>query len=778
MSHLVWTSCQSSILRIHASRWRRRRRLSPRLEALEDRVALSTLTVTSRADSGTGSLRAEIAAAKSGDTIIFSSALDGDTIHLTSGELPIGESLSIKGPGASLLDVDAGGLSRVFDITSASVAATISGLTISGGKAEDGGGILDQGGTLTLKADVISNDQAIGANPGDTAQGGGVDITDDGSLDARTSTFQSDLAQGAVGAQGGTAYYAGQGGAGSGGAIFADVGTAVTISGTAFIGNQAVGGAGGSGATGVLDDFGGDANGGALNALGNSLTVSDSSFTDDLAQGGMGGQGQGFSDNFGGNVNGTINLDTQNASATFTFNGDTFTGEEAIGGDGTLGGTVGGVINVNDIQPALSLVNCTATDNLTQGGAGGIGGNVFGAVISTSGNLLVSGSTFIGNQAIGGIGSNATTAGEQGGYGGIATGCVISSFGNQTTVSGSTFIGNQASGGAGGNGDGGNGGAGGPVAGGAFYVFAGITVTDSAFIANQATGGVGGNGGNGGSGGAGGIAEGAAIFSQGDPTTFPGNPPLSTISSCTFIGDETRGGAGGSGGQGAAGGAGGLAQGGDLAMFGFVTITSSSFTGSLASGGAGGNGGRDGNGGDGGSAQGGSLDLVNLLSSRNNIIDVTDSVTNTTVLGATASGGNGGSGAAGGNGGLAQGGGIAADVQSSTGTLTVTISGSVVAGNDALGGNGGNGGTGGNGGNAEGGGIFVDASSIIALSGCLITGNQADGGLGGVGGDSGDRGTGVGGGVYLTGVGSTKKNTIIAGNSASTSNNDVYGTFS
>ena len=62
---------------------------------------------------------------------------------------------------------------------------------------------------------------------------------------------------------------------------------------------------------------------------------------------------------------------------------------------------------------------------------------------------------------------------------------------------------------------------------------------------------------------------------------------------------------------------------------------------------------------------------------------LTDSVSNTTVLGAIASGGNGGTGANGGDGGLAQGGGIAADVQSPTGTLDVTISGSILLGNDA-----------------------------------------------------------------------------------------------
>src|SRR5436190_808324 len=46
-----------------------------RLEALEERRLFSTLTVTSLQDSGAGSLRAQIATAQSGDTIVFSSTL-------------------------------------------------------------------------------------------------------------------------------------------------------------------------------------------------------------------------------------------------------------------------------------------------------------------------------------------------------------------------------------------------------------------------------------------------------------------------------------------------------------------------------------------------------------------------------------------------------------------------------------------------------------------------------------------------------------------------------
>ena len=57
----------------------------------------STLTVTSLADSGAGSLRADIAAAHSGDTIDFAPSLDGKTITLTKGELLINKNLTIAG---------------------------------------------------------------------------------------------------------------------------------------------------------------------------------------------------------------------------------------------------------------------------------------------------------------------------------------------------------------------------------------------------------------------------------------------------------------------------------------------------------------------------------------------------------------------------------------------------------------------------------------------------------------------------------------------------------
>src|SRR5262249_16261039 len=105
-----------------------------RLEALEDRTVPSTLTVTSAADSGAGSLRAAIVAAQSGAQIAFDHHPRGQTITLTSGELAITKSLDIEGLGADRLTVSGNHASRVFDV-SANTTVTIAGMTITDGLA-------------------------------------------------------------------------------------------------------------------------------------------------------------------------------------------------------------------------------------------------------------------------------------------------------------------------------------------------------------------------------------------------------------------------------------------------------------------------------------------------------------------------------------------------------------------------------------------------------------------------------------------------------------------
>jgi hypothetical protein len=766
---------------------RRRRRRSPRLESLEGRLVLSSLTVTSAADSGTGTLRAVIAQAQAGDTITFSSRLDGQTISLTGGELAIDENLTIEGPGAGLIDVDAGGKNRVFDITSASATVTISGLTISGGNSEDGGGIVDQGGTLTLTGDALSKDEAIGVNPGDTVQGGAVEVTDSGTLTVSSSRFVEDLAQGAAGANGGTAPVNGTGGDGDGGAIFADVGTSLTVTGCTFTGNQAIGGAGGGG---FENGAGGNGNGSAIDTSGVAFSVTDSTFKGDLALGGAGATGlaaQPYTFNgTGGGASGTIIIGSLIADSPFTFSGDTFSGEQAIGGEGAnstgpgfanyggAGGGAGGIINNNDGIPDMTIQNCTFTHNLGQAGAGGSsdfggeGGNGSGALIFTGGNLTIVGSTFTGNQAIGGVGGSGGAGG--GGYGGFS-GAVVFVDGN-LTLSNSTFTDNLAIAGAGGAaGAGGDGGPGGVSTGGAIFVYAQLSVSGSTFLDNESISGAGGDGGAGGAGGAGGLSEGGAIDVQGFPDVPPYLPPfpLSTIASSRFVGNASIGGKGGDGGQGGDSGDGGSSTGGDIVSFGNLSITSSTFLLGRAQGGAGGSGVT---GGDGGAGQGGSLYLIDTAYGFPPLA-FTDTVTGSTVIGAVAEGGPGGSGGpsgTGGAGGLAQGGGIAVSLEGN-GTFQVTVSESAFSANAAIGGDGGSGSVGGDGGDAEGGGLFVDPYSTVALDDDVIIGNVAEGGSGAT------NGTGSGGGVYLSTTGSTRKNTTIAGNWASSGDNDVYGSF-
>src|SRR5262245_2749892 len=86
-----------------SNRWRHRwgpggpPSFEPRLLLLEDRTMPSTLTVLNNADSGNGSLRATIAAAQSGDQIVFDPGLQGQTITLISGELAIAKGIGESG---------------------------------------------------------------------------------------------------------------------------------------------------------------------------------------------------------------------------------------------------------------------------------------------------------------------------------------------------------------------------------------------------------------------------------------------------------------------------------------------------------------------------------------------------------------------------------------------------------------------------------------------------------------------------------------------------------
>ena len=111
----------------------------------------ATLTVTSTADGGPGSLRQAIADAAPGDTIDF--AVTG-AITLTSGTLSISKNLTISGPGAATLSIDGNASSRVFNFSSGTIS--LSGLTLTNGSDSFGAAFKIQSGTLTITDSAIS----------------------------------------------------------------------------------------------------------------------------------------------------------------------------------------------------------------------------------------------------------------------------------------------------------------------------------------------------------------------------------------------------------------------------------------------------------------------------------------------------------------------------------------------------------------------------------------------------------------------------------------------
>jgi hypothetical protein len=153
-------------------------RFRPQLETLEGRDVPSTLTVTNNLDSGPGSLRAEIAAAQSGDTIVFAKRLDGNIITLTSGQLNITTGLTIQGPGAGQLTVSGQHKFRAF-VVNANQPVVLTGLTIGG----EGAIVNDT--TLTISACTISNG---------TAQYSGGGINNIGTLTVSDSTLSRNSA--------------------------------------------------------------------------------------------------------------------------------------------------------------------------------------------------------------------------------------------------------------------------------------------------------------------------------------------------------------------------------------------------------------------------------------------------------------------------------------------------------------------------------------------------------------------------------------------------------
>jgi predicted outer membrane repeat protein len=371
---------------------RKRPTCRPQLEALEDRWLPSQvgLTVTSLADSGPGTLRAAIQTADAGspsDKFTIGFSVTG-TIDLQSPLADLNNSIAIQGPGATSLTVErAAGFSFASAIVTVDPgqSASLSGITITKGNA---GGIVDNGGTLTVANSAVVNN-SVGPSLISATPGGG--IYNRGASGSATLTVIDSIVSGNT--------------AGQGGGIDNSLGCTLTVTGSIVSGNTAQDGGGilnigtltvdrsmvsGNTATGSFSGFPlfhflGEG-GGILN--GGTMTVSGSTLCGNAAD--LGG---GIFSDSGSSVNVRDTVFTANSAtrgggiyfgggALLEVQGSTFSRN-------TASDSGGAIYNLG----TATLQGCSLSKNT----AGSAGGGVFNGA---SGTLAVKDSTVLNNMAL------------------------------------------------------------------------------------------------------------------------------------------------------------------------------------------------------------------------------------------------------------------------------------------------------------------------------------------------------------------------------------------
>ena len=186
----------------------------------------ASFEVTNLNDSGPGSLRQAIIdsnALAGADVITFQAGLTG-TIVLSTGQLNVSDSVTVTGPGAASLTIDANDTSRVFYLynSSALLDVVISGLTLTGGSAQTGGAIVDFDENLTLDSVVLDGNASV--LKGGALWADGFNMT----LTIRDSVISGNSS-----------------GSDGGGVYVEDTGGPLTIQRTTISGNTAIGSGGG-----------------------------------------------------------------------------------------------------------------------------------------------------------------------------------------------------------------------------------------------------------------------------------------------------------------------------------------------------------------------------------------------------------------------------------------------------------------------------------------------------------------------------------------------------
>lgn len=155
--------------------------ISSTMSSAASRVLLASIssgsirTVTTCADGGAGSLRDQIGASASGDTIDLSglpgadAACTNSTITLTAGAIPITHNLTLLGPKEATLTIAPTTFQRIFLDTSTDAPTPylqISYLTIRDGVNSSGGCISAAGVEVRLNRATVTNCQTAASAPG------------------------------------------------------------------------------------------------------------------------------------------------------------------------------------------------------------------------------------------------------------------------------------------------------------------------------------------------------------------------------------------------------------------------------------------------------------------------------------------------------------------------------------------------------------------------------------------------------------------------------------
>lgn len=309
----------------------------------------ATEHVTSLADDGSpGTLRAVMAAAAPGDTIVFNVT---GTITLTRGTLEINKAVVVSGPGKAKLFISGASTFTVLQVNPG-VAAVLSGITIERGNATfpAGGGGINNRGALALSQSAVTDN--IDAQDGADGEG----IYNSGILMLLNSTVSDNISS--------------------------NDGAGIYNSGTLLLTGSTISNNGGGlpGASG-----GGIYNRGSGNVTLISSTVSDNEVHD-------GGQGGGI---YNGGLlkvmdSNVLDNDTVPGSGGGIYNSggleilnSTFSGNTAF--EDSNGGAIAN-------SGIATVTKSTFSDNSTDAGFGG-------AIVNNAGTLAVINSTLSGNSA-------------------------------------------------------------------------------------------------------------------------------------------------------------------------------------------------------------------------------------------------------------------------------------------------------------------------------------------------------------------------------------------